>query len=72
MALSGSTPIPKVIALTLIVFGIGLLVWGYQLSDSFNNQLSIAMTGASSDRVMYSYIGGAASFVVGLYLYFKK
>ena len=72
MALSGSTPIARVIALTLIVFGVGLLVWGYQLSETFDNQLSIAISGASTDRVMYSYIGGAASLIVGLYLYFKK
>ena len=72
MALSGSTPIPRVIALTLIVFGVGLLVTGYQLSETFNNQLSIALSGVSTDRVMYSYIGGAASLVVGLYLFFKK
>jgi len=69
---SGTTSISRIIALTLIIFGGGLLVWGYQLSETFNNQLSIAISGASTDRVMYSYIGGAASFVVGLYLYFKK
>lgn len=71
MALS-STPISKVIALTLIVFGIGLLVWGYQLSDSVTNQLSSAFTGTSTDKVMYTYISGAASLVVGLYLLFRK
>lgn len=69
---TGTTSISRIIALTLIIFGGGLLVWGYQLSETFNNQLSIAISGASTDRVMYSYIGGAASFVVGLYLYFKK
>ncbi len=71
MALS-STSIPKVIALTLIIFGIGLLVWGYQLSDSVTNQLSSALTGASTDKVMYTYISGAASLVVGLYLLSRK
>ncbi len=69
---SGTTSISRIIALTLIIFGGGLLVWGYQLSETFDNQLSIAISGASTDRVMYSYIFGAASFVVGLYLYFKK
>ena len=72
MALSGSTPIPKIIALTLIVFGVGLLFWGYELSGSVSNQLSSALTGSSSDRVMYTYISGAASLVVGLYLFFRK
>ena len=69
---TGTTSISRIIALTLIIFGGGLLVWGYQLSETFDNQLAIALSGASTDRVMYSYIFGGASFVVGLYLYFKK
>ncbi|MGD8547658.1 MAG: hypothetical protein PVJ10_06780 [Thiohalophilus sp.] len=30
------------------------------------------MTGAERDKVMMFYIGGAASFVVGLYLTIKR
>ncbi|UZE96389.1 DUF3185 family protein [Alkalimarinus alittae] len=71
MALSGNTPIPKIIALTLLVFGIGLLFWGYDMSNSPVNQLSSALTGSHSDKVMYTYIGGAVSTVVGLYLFLK-
>ncbi len=72
MALSGSTPISKVIALTLLVFGTGLVFWAYQLSGSLENQVSSAFTGAATDKVMYTYIAGSISLVIGLYLQFKK
>lgn len=72
MALSGNTPIPKIIALTLLVFGVGLLFWGYDMSSAAVNQLSSALTGSHSDKIVYTYIAGAVSTVVGLYLYFKR
>ncbi|WP_250655745.1 DUF3185 family protein [Alkalimarinus coralli] len=72
MALSGNTPIPKIIALTLLVFGIGLLFWAYDMSGSAANQFTSALTGSHSDKVMYTGIGGAVSLVVGMYLFFRK
>ena len=62
----------KVIALILIVIGLGVAFWGYQMSESVSSQLSRALTGSDTDKVMACYIGGAASVVVGLYLLFKK
>ena len=62
----------KPLSIALIVVGIALLVWGFQLSDSFGNQVTQTFTGADSDEVMYRYIGGAASLAVGLYLFIKK
>jgi hypothetical protein len=38
------------------------------LSGSVGSQLTHALTGADSDQVMRFYIGGAASFVVGVFL----
>jgi len=72
MALSGNTPVPKIIALTLLVFGVGLLFWGYEMSNSVANQFTSTLTGSPSDKVVYVYLGGAASLVVGLYLFFRK
>ena len=67
-----STSTGKILGLVLIVVGIGLAIWGYQLSQSVGSQITEVLTGAERDRVMLFYIGGAASFVVGVYLAIKK
>jgi hypothetical protein len=59
----------KIIGLILLVVGAGLALWGYQLSDSIGSQLTQAVTGSDTDKVMTLYITGAASFIVGLYLF---
>ena len=72
MSVMPNTPIPKIIALTLLVVGAGLLLSAYDMSNSMSNQFSSALTGSYSDRVTYMGIGGAVSLVVGLYLFFRK
>jgi len=62
----------KPVGIALIVIGVGLAFWGYQLSGSMGSQLSQALTGSHTDKVMTFYIGGAASFFIGLYLFIKK
>ena len=62
----------KIIALTLMVIGIGLAYWGYDLSGGLDSQINQTFTGSSSDNVMYRYIFGAASFIAGLFLFLKK
>ena len=62
----------KVISLALIVLGLGLAYWGYDISSSVQSELTSAITGSESDKVMGLYIGGAVSLVIGLYLFFKK
>ena len=62
----------KVIGIALVVLGIGLAVWGYQLSGSVGSQITQAVTGSDTDKVMALYISGAASFVVGVYLFTKN
>lgn len=59
----------KMIGIALMVIGAGLALWGYQLSDSVGSQLTEAVTGAQTDRVMVFYIGGAVSFFVGVFLF---
>ena len=65
-------PMVKVISLILIVVGIGLNLWGYQMSESIGSQLTQTVSGAMPDAVMYRYIAGMACFVVGLFLFLKK
>ncbi len=62
----------KLIAIILMVIGIGLAYWGYDMSGSFDSQFSQAFSGSSSNAVLVRYIGGAASLIVGLFLFIKK
>ncbi len=62
----------KIIALTLLVVGIGLIFWGYDLSDSLESKLSRTLNGSNTDEVMLFYIGGAVCIVVGAYLFLKN
>ncbi len=62
----------KMISIALMVIGAGLLYWGYQMSGSVGSQLSHVFTGSHSDKVMIRYIGGAACFVIGLYMYMRR
>lgn len=62
----------KAVGLVLVVGGAGVAYWGYQMSGSLAAQLSLTMTGALPDAVMYRYIGGAVSVVAGLFLLFRK
>ena len=55
-----------------MVIGIGLAFWGYQLSGSIGSQITQAVTGSNTDKVMTVYIAGAVSFVIGTYLYMKN
>lgn len=67
---SGTTM--KITGIILVVLGIGLAIWGYQLSGSVGSQLTQAVTGSDTDKVMTFYIAGAASFFVGIYLFIKN
>lgn len=67
---SGSTM--KIIGIVLVVSGIGLSIWGYQLSGSVGSQITQAVTGSDTEKVMTFYIAGAVSIVVGMYLFIKN
>lgn len=62
----------KIIGLVLAVIGIGFAVWGYQLSGSVGSQVTQAVTGSDTDKVMTYYILGAVSFVVGIFLFARR
>jgi hypothetical protein len=68
----GSRVVFQIAGLILMIAGAGVAYWGYQMSGSLGSELSKAVSGAAPDAVMYRYIGGAASFVVGLFLLLKK
>ncbi len=68
----GSVSTIKIIAIILVVLGIGLEVWGYQLSGSVGSQITQAVTGSDTEKVMTFYIAGAVSLVVGIYLFINN
>ena len=69
---NSSVSTAKVAGLALIVLGAGLIVWGYQLSDSIASQLTETLSGSMPDEVMVRYIGGAVSLAVGLFLVARR
>lgn len=62
----------KMIGAILLALGLGLAIWGYQLSGSVGSQLTKAISGSHSDKVMMMYIGGAVSMIAGLFMLTKK
>ena len=62
----------QLVSIALMVTGIGLAYWGYDMSGGLDSQINQAFTGSSSEGVMIRYIGGAACFVAGLFLFVKK
>ena len=63
--------ITRLIGVALIIAGIGLAFWGHQISETLTVQLTFKVTGSLPDEVMYRYIAGAASGIVGLLLILK-
>jgi hypothetical protein len=62
----------KLVGIALMVIGLGLAYWGYDMSGSFDSQFSQAFAGTNTNAVMIRYIGGAAAFAAGLFLFIKK
>jgi hypothetical protein len=67
-----STSTMKIIGIALVVIGLGLAFWGYQLSGSVESKITHAFTGSYRDKEMTFYITGAVCFVVGIFLTLKK
>lgn len=65
---TNSKTLVTIIGLVLLIGGLGVAFWGYQMSGSFAAQLTKTINGALPEGVMIRYIGGAISSVVGLFL----
>lgn len=62
----------RVVAIALLVVGLGLLFWGYQESGALGSQMNELVGGAPSDSVMIKYIAGAAAAAVGAFLLIRR
>src|SRR5262249_27002094 len=69
----GSDMNKNVIGIALLVAGIILLVWGYNMSGAFDSKVSRVFTGSPTDKAMWTMIGGAVLAVAGAaQLLFRK
>jgi hypothetical protein len=56
----------KIIAIALLVVGIILLCLGYNSYHSAASGVSRVVTGASTDKTLWLFLGGIAATLVGL------
>ncbi len=55
---NGTNSLLKLVGLVLLVLGVGLAYWGFQLSDSIQSELTEVVTGCrnrQSDAVLYRW-----------------
>jgi TRAP-type C4-dicarboxylate transport system permease small subunit len=57
----------KYIGITLIIAGIALAIWGYEIYDSAGSQVSRALSGDAPIEAWAGMIGGAVCAAVGIY-----
>lgn len=57
----------KVVGIILLVVGVVLLGWGYNVSQSVSSQFSQAFSGSPSDKAMYLFIAGGICAALGVF-----
>ena len=56
----------KVIGIILIIVGVALVAWGYNIYDSAGSQLTRALSGDTPIEAWLGIIGGAIAVVIGI------
>jgi len=56
----------KIIGIVLIIAGVALALWGYNIFDSASSQLSRAVSGDTPIEAWVAMVGGAISVVIGI------
>jgi uncharacterized membrane protein YidH (DUF202 family) len=56
----------KIIGIVLIVVGVALAAWGYNIYDSAGSQVSRAFSGDAPIEAWAGMLGGAISIVFGI------
>lgn len=62
----------KIIAIVLLIVGVGLAWWGYDMSQSVGNQLAETFNNATKKEVVFAYIGAIACVVAGLFMIMRS
>jgi hypothetical protein len=61
----------QIMGLILIVGGIALAFWGYQVSATASSQLAEAFSDSLPDAVLYRYLAGAVFTGAGFFIIAK-
>ncbi|MCG9697033.1 DUF3185 family protein [Shewanella sp. Isolate11] len=56
----------KVLGIVLIIVGVALAAWGYNIFDSASSQLSRAFSGDAPIEAWAGMIGGAVCILIGI------
>ncbi len=56
----------KIIGIILLVIGVALAAWGYNIYDSVGSQLSRALSGDTPVKAWAGMVGGAILIVTGI------
>lgn len=56
----------KVIGIILIVVGIALIAWGYNIYDSAGSQISRAFSGDTPAKAWMGIVGGVICVILGI------
>jgi len=57
----------KYIGIVLIIAGVALALWGYNIYDSAGSQVSRALSGDTPIEAWAGMIGGAISVAIGIF-----
>ena len=62
----------KLIGIVLVVVGVGLLLWGFNLYDAFSSRVSRIVTGSPPDKTVVILIAGAVCAAAGVFQLSRK
>ena len=56
----------KIIGIVLIVLGVALALWGYNIYDSASSQVTLALNGDAPIEAWAGMVGGAIAALIGI------
>jgi hypothetical protein len=62
----------NLIGFVLLVLGVGLLIWGFNLYGAFSSHVTRVLTGSPSDKTVIVLIAGAVCTTAGVFLIKKS
>ena len=57
----------KIIGVVLIIVGVALVAWGYNIYDSFGSQVSRTLSGDTPIEAWAGMVGGAICILIGIF-----
>ena len=62
----------KNLSIILLLVGVALIAWGYQVSGEVGSQISSTFSGQPTNETLIFYVAGGVIALVGLVGIFKK